>query len=183
MDKKIKFSLLAIWVLSSRGYDAYATYQYTPDLSQESNPLVSVLGLDWLALLTVVGLLSLYAIYTYYKATFQTYNFYPKEKGYSFSHFIGYTYLGRKSGWVSSFFKIPNDFQRFNYFVGHLLTPCLAFAGVVSTIMWILLNNSDLYREIHSAEMIYSIIVLGNIVILYSWLSVNYKKYNRITSV
>ena len=75
MNRKQKFTIVTVWILLTRGYDAYATFQHTPDLDKEANPLVSVFGFNWTPLLVAVG--SLYVIYTYYLATFQTYNFEP----------------------------------------------------------------------------------------------------------
>jgi len=75
MNTKQKFTIVTVWILLTRGYDTYATFQHTPDLDKEANPLVSVFGFNWTPLLVAVG--SLYVIYTYYLATFQTYNFEP----------------------------------------------------------------------------------------------------------
>ena len=75
MNKKQKFTILTVWILLTRWFDAYSTYQHTQDLGKEANILVSIFGFNWTPLLVAVG--SLYVIYTYYLATFQTYNFEP----------------------------------------------------------------------------------------------------------
>ena len=77
MNRKQKFTIVTVWILLTRGYDTYATFQHTPYLGKEANPLVSVFGFGWTPLLVVVAVGSLYVIYTYYLATFQTYNFEP----------------------------------------------------------------------------------------------------------
>lgn len=182
MNNKVKFTITTIWILLTRGYDAYSTYQYTPDLSNEANPLVSILGFNWTPLLIVVGVLSLYAIYCYYETTFRNYDLYPEEKGYSLSHFVGYLYLGKKQEWISLLYKFPKDLKRLNHFMGHLLTKFLVFAGFLSTLMWLLLNYSEFYNEIHSAKMIYSILILGSILISYLWFLKNYKEYQTATN-
>ena len=38
---------MTFWILLTRWFDAYSTYQYTPDLGKESNPLVSIFGFGW----------------------------------------------------------------------------------------------------------------------------------------
>ena len=81
MKKNIKFTITIVWILLTRWFDAFSTYLHTPDLGKEANPLVSVFGFSWTPLLVVVVVCSIYAIYTYYLATFQIYNFLPKEKG------------------------------------------------------------------------------------------------------
>ena len=65
MTKRSKFIITTAWILFSRSYDAYCTNQLTPDLSKESNPLVSVLGMTWTPLLITIGLLTIYLIYAY----------------------------------------------------------------------------------------------------------------------
>ena len=181
-SRYMRFVITTIFILFTRGYDIYSTYQYNPDLSLEANPLVSVLGFTWTPLLIVMGLLSVYAIYCYYKAVFHDYDLYPQKKDYSLSHFIGYLYLGEKQGWTSLLYKFPKDLKRFNHYMGHLLTKFLVFAGFVSTLMWLLLNYTDFYKEIHSANMIYSILILGSILISYLWFLKNYKEYQTLSS-
>ena len=44
MNRKLKFIIMTVWILLTRGYDTYATYQHTPDLDKKANPLVSVFG-------------------------------------------------------------------------------------------------------------------------------------------
>ena len=67
MNKKIKFTLITVWVVFSRSYDAYCTNIYTPDLSKEANPLVSILGVSsWTTLLIILCILTIYVIYSYY---------------------------------------------------------------------------------------------------------------------
>ena len=78
---------------------------------------------------------------------------------------------------IISLYKFPKDLNRFNNYMGNLLTRCLVFAGVVSTIMWLLINNSEYYKNIHSAPLIYSILVGGCIAIIYFWNKSMYKKY------
>ena len=178
MKKYINFTITTVWILFTRWFDAYSTYQHTPNLGKEANPLVSIFGFGWTPLMAVVAVGILYVIYTYYLAIFQPYNFEPKEKGYSLSHFIGYVYTGKKQSWISVFYKIPRDLQRFNHvIIGQLLSRCLVFAGFVSTIMWLLINNTEFYKSIHSAPMIYLILIIGSVYISYRWFKKIYSEY------
>ena len=130
MNKTVKFAIVSSWILLTRAYDAYCTYQYTPDLSHEANPLVSILGFGWTPLLLTLVILSSYVIYAYYQATFKPYaEMLPKEQQLSFSDFVGYVYTGKKQSWTAMFYKLPNSMKRFNHVVGHLMAKSLAFAG------------------------------------------------------
>ena len=177
MNKTRKFLFTAIWILFSRSYDAYYTFQLTPDLSKEANPLVSIFGLTWTPLLIVLGVLTIYTLYAYYVRTFNPINLSPTEKGYNFSNIVAYTYLGHKDNWYSILYKIPKNFNRFNQYMGQLLTSCLVYAGIVSTTMWLLINKTEYYKEIHTAPLIYLILIIGSIVIIYNWNKTVYDEY------
>ncbi len=178
MTRRLKFLTIAGWIIFSRAYDAYSTYQYTPDLSHEANPLVSIFGLSWTPLLIIIGLLTLYAIYAFYISQKENFNFLPAERGFSFMELAAFTYFGKKEHWTAMFYKLPRDIHRFNHYIGHLLTRGLVFAGIVSTIMWLLINYTDFYmQQYHRAEIIYGILVVGCLFIGWRWQMALYRKY------
>jgi len=179
--KILKFLIILLWILFSKSYDAYCTYLHTPDLSKEANPLVSVLGLNWFWLLIVIGSLTIYTCYTLYLISFNPIKLYPLEKGYSFSNFIAYMYFGKKSSLFSILYKIPAiRNKRFHYTFGNIFVRYLVFAGIVSTVMWLLINNSEAYyREIHNHLVIYGILISGTFIILYNYYKTNYNKYQE----
>ncbi|MEI2696706.1 MAG: hypothetical protein V9E90_16675 [Saprospiraceae bacterium] len=177
MTRSFKFILTTVWILFTRSYDAYCTNQLTPDLSKENNPLVSMLGMGWTALLITLVILTIYAIYAYFISVFHPKELLPVEKGYTFSNVIAFTYLGQKEDWPAVFYELPKDFNRFNQYMGHVLTKCLVYAGFVSSFMWLLINYTDYYKKLHSATAIYSILVIGCFVIIYNWNKNLYKEY------
>ena len=176
--KTLKFLIILLWILFSKSYDAYCTFQHTPDLSKEANPLVSLLGFNWFWLLLVIGLLTIYTCYTLYLISFKPIKLYPQEKGYSFSNFIAHMYFGKKSSLLSVLYKFPSiKDERFHYTFGNIFVRYLVFAGFVSTIMWLLINNSELYKDIHNAFVIYGILISGTSLIVYNYYKANYNKY------
>jgi len=179
--KKVYFVLLSLWILFSRAYDTYSTYLYTPDLSREANPLSSILGLGWRPLLFIVGGLTLYALYCFYVHTFRSFDFLPTEKGYSLEEFSTYVFLGRKERWWALFYKRPNSLKRLNHYLGHFLTLFLAYAGIVSTVMWLLLNHTDWYPNYHRASIIYTLIIVGCLLIGFYSNYQLYRKYQQKT--
>ncbi|MBK9108571.1 MAG: hypothetical protein IPM92_09440 [Saprospiraceae bacterium] len=183
MSPKTKFSITTIWILFSRFYDAYCTYKYTPNLSKEANPLVTMLGMSWTPLIITIGLLTVYTIYVYSIRVFKPIDLFPSEKEYSFGYFLGYTYLGHKEPWTSIFYKFPKDIHRFNQWMGLTLPQCVAFAGIVSTAMWLLINYTQAYKEMHSATLVYSILIVGCIVINYHYSKKMYRTYLNSTNV
>lgn len=178
MNKKLKFILTTVWILFSRGYDAYSTFLLTPDLSREANPLVTIGGVSsWSALLFILSILTIYVLYAFYVSEFRPMNLFPKEKNYSFGNFMAYLYLGVNTSWTKVLYQLPKDMHRLNQYMGHLMTRGLVYFGVVSTIMWLLIDHSDFYKSIHSAGLIYSILIGGLVVIYYAWNKRMYKEY------
>lgn len=182
MKNKIKFIAISLWILFSRIYDAYCTYQFTPTLEREANPLVTILGFSWGPLLLVVGGGSLYIIYAFYISSSRDFDLFPKESNYRFSEFSTYLYLGKRKHWLATFYQLPNNLERFHHYMGNVASSALAFLGVVSTIMWLLLKYSDFYPPYHSATMIYTILILGVLMIIYGWSYSQYRRYQRLYS-
>lgn len=180
MKKLIRYTLLSLWIILSRSYDAWCTYQYTPDLSLEANPLVSIGGMDWTALLLTIGILTLLILYAYYRSVFHPINMYPEDKDYTFQEFSTYFYLGRKEKWTAFLYQIPNSWSRFTHYMGRVMPPALAWAGIVSTVMWILIRNTETYMtHYHSVKLIYGIILLGMVILAYQQLRNNYRLYRQ----
>ncbi len=178
MKKIIKFTLITFWIIISRAYDVYATSQFTPDLSKEANPLVSIFGLNWGPLLFIIIGLLIYTIYALYINTFKKFDLLPAEKRLKFSKFMTYVYLGKKDNWFSILYKFPKDKRRLNYLMGYWLSRTLVFAGVLSTIMWMLINYTDFYYpRFHKTAVVYSILVIGALVIWIDFYKKLYKKY------
>ena len=178
MKTKIKFVVILLWILFSKSFDIHCTYLHTPDLSKEANPLVSILGFNWFYLLIVIGLLTLYTCYTLYLILFKPIKLHPIEKGYSFSNFITYMYFGKKTPFVAIIYKFPPlKNKRFHYTFGNIFVRYLIFAGIISTTMWLLINNSEFYRKIHNPLLIYGILIFGTFTIIYNYYKKNYKKY------
>ncbi|MFM2019405.1 MAG: hypothetical protein RL007_3061 [Bacteroidota bacterium] len=181
MNKKLRFTLMTIWILLSRSYDAWCTNQFTPDLSKEANPLVSFLGLSWTPLLLIISALTLYVLAVYYFSVFRKRNLLPQESGMKFNHFFAFLYLGKKDHWSAILYKFPKEQWRFHHYMGIMLTPALAFAGVISTVMWIGINYVPAYRSLHSAELIYALLVTGTLLISVIISRNLYREYRRQT--
>lgn len=180
MNKTLKFLLTTVWIIITRAYDAFSTFQYTPDLSQEANPLVSILGFGWTPLLGLITLLLIGIIYAYYQSLFHPFDFLPNEKGLAFGSFSIFLYLGKTGHWSSVLYQLPKSGKRFMHYMGCLLTPSLVFAGVVSTLMWLLLNYTTFYPQIHSAPMIYFILLIGAGAIMWNWHKKQYALYQSV---
>lgn len=177
LKKAQKFILVTIWILLSRAYDAWSTYHHTPDLTKEANPMVSALGMGWIPLLTTIGLLSTYIIYAFYQSTFNTRNLHPQDDGFNFRQFAAYFYLGERKHWSAMLYQMPREKWRLHQYMGRILPPCLAFAGLLSTLMWLLIQYYPPYHQYHSPTVIYSILIFISILLIYRINQMEFREY------
>jgi hypothetical protein len=133
--------------------------------------------MSWMPLLLVVFSLTLYGIWCLYQSIFEPINLLPAESGYSLSEVSGYIYLGKRAPWYAAFYAFPKSLRRFNQYLGHTLSRCLVYAGFLSTVMWLLINHTQWYKTIHSAALIYGLLILGCGLILYQWYAQQYHQY------
>jgi hypothetical protein len=176
--RHLKFISLLLFIILTRVYDYVSTKQFTPNLNQESNPLVTIVGLKWNGLTIVLSLLTLYAIYALYISIYKSDNLLPQEKGLTFKEFVPYFYLGYKDSLKSVFWKMPKTATRFNAIIGQILTLALVWAGFLSTVMWLLIKHTDwYYPEYHKPPLLYSLILLGILTAAYLFLKNSYKRY------
>ncbi len=167
--------LILIWILFSRIFDAYNTYMHTPNLDKEANPLVSIVGISsWTLLLGILGALTLYICFAFYRSTFHPQNLEPKEKGLTFASYAAYLYLGESTHWSAMLYRFPKEIKRLHQYFGSFLTPCLVYAGIISTVMWLLIHYSEEYRALHTAGRVYFLLIAGCIQII---VSLNWRRY------
>jgi hypothetical protein len=63
--------------------------------------------------------------------------------------------------------------------MGHVMTAFLVYAGILSTWMWLLIQHAPWYREIHSPELIYTLLIGGCLIILYRWNKKEFIRYQN----
>jgi hypothetical protein len=148
---------------------------HTPNLDKEANPLVSIVGISsWTLLLGILGALTLYICFAFYRSTFHPLNLEPKEKGLTFASYAAYLYLGEYTHWSAMLYRFPNEIKRLHQYFGSFLTPCLVYAGIISTVMWLLIHFSEVYRALHTAGRVYFLLIAGCIQII---VSLNWRRY------
>ena len=166
VKKIILFILGNLWIIATRAYDVYSTYQYTPDLTKEGNPLVTVLGIsNWTLLLSIITFLVGYVIYAWYCSLFRNSLNLPTTQNLKLKDFIPLYYFGKPAKWYQLLYKLPTSLKRNHQMAGIILPPALMVAGFISTIMWLGINNQwEWYIQIHSVPLICSLVIIGGII-------------------
>jgi hypothetical protein len=124
--------------------------------------------------LGILGALTLYICFAFYRSTFHPLNLEPKEKGLTFASYAAYLYLGEYTHWSAMLYRFPKEIKRLHQYFGSFLTPCLVYAGIISTVMWLLIHFSEEYRALHTAGRVYFLLIAGCIQII---VSLNWRRY------
>lgn len=144
MIKRYIATVLTLLLL--RMTDLFLTWIYTPDLTAEYNPVVSVLGSSWQGLITV-QLVFLLAV-----ALFGTFAFFsepPKVtmKGLNMPDFIYCYFFHELRPWPQRFFTRPSDHRP------HLIFNGFMFISVALLIsIFAILNNALLILRVNWYE-------------------------------
>jgi len=177
MTKKVRFYLVASFIVTTRYFDWHCTRQFTPDLSNEANPLVSMVGMEWSGLTGVLVLLTAYCIFALWRATFDEISLWPEEKSLTFIQFSKFLMSGRKARRNKMFQTSRGEMRHFHAYNGHVLSIGLVWGGILTTLIWLGINHSEIYSQYHSTPAIYTLVVLGFIGLVCRWHLREYRNY------
>lgn len=161
-----KFILLTVLLILTRFADIETTYQSTPDLKYEFNPLVSKLGFGWTGLIftqVVFLLLIIYALWIY---CFRDVEVLPVEDKLPMKKFISLFYFKNTTSFFKIFYKLPTNKNSFLYSAGYIATYTLIMISIIiSSSTFFLLKNKtykDFYNNVSGWIYLYLLaLVLG----------------------
>ncbi len=140
MKRNYWITIASLFLL--RGIDLYLTWLYTPTLSNEYNPLVSLMGSSWLGLITVqvlfLTVVSAFGAYYFFKP--------PRivsTKGLSFPDFIYCYFFHTLKPWPQRFFSKIRDKRAHMLFNGFMFLVVALFISLFAIV-----NNALLILEV-----------------------------------
>jgi len=164
---KLEFFLLTLLLIITRFWDVITTYMVTPDLERETNPLVSIFGRGWVAVIIFQVILVSIIIILNYLSLFKIKSSYPSQKGYSYKEFIMYYYFGKEENLIKMIYKFPQDKVTLIKLLGYVLPRALIVISIfISTSSTFLIISSD-YSEFYAVAKPYYYIVLIGIAFLF----------------
>ena len=159
---KLEFFLLTLLLIITRFWDVITTYMVTPDLERETNPLVSIFGRGWVAVIIFQVILVSIIIILSYLSLFKIKSSYPSQKGYSYKEFIRYYYFGKKENLIKMIYKFPKDKVTLMKLLGYVLPRALIVVSIfISTSSTFLIISSDYSRFYAEARPYYYIVLIG----------------------
>lgn len=181
-SRTAEFVVVMGLVILTRAMDLGATYFFSPDLGSEANPLVRYLHLHWtglLALTTVlVGVLGWCAHYD----LFANRTRYPAP-GLSFAEFAPLHWFGRPRHIVFFLIRFAKDWDLRIRFIGYAGSRLAILIGIIASSTWVAAGNwpwaERAYEAVFPAYP-YGLMILGAVVLLYTFLRREYHHYLRL---
>jgi len=186
--KWIKYCLSILLLLLTRLVDIVFTYQYTPNLSKEGNPLVVYFNFGWAEILICQFVGIILISWLLYSHIFNKSNMNPEVNGLSFNSFALHQYYGAEYLSISKkwnvFLDYPKGFQRNKYILGWVLPQAAIVVGLQLVIIHIFLRENQTFRSNYRIILpwIYVLLVLSVFLCFYLYMRVkfiNYKRANR----
>lgn len=165
---RLEFFLLTLFLIITRCWDIAATYFVTPDLEKETNPVVSIFGQEWIAVIIVQALLMSVIITLNYYSLFKIKTSYPSQRACSFKDFIVYYYFGEKQNLIKMLYRFPKNRDVLIKALGYILPRALIAISIFISMSSTLLIVSDDYRKFYGVAKPYYYIVMVAIVFLFS---------------
>jgi hypothetical protein len=189
LHKTVSYCSVIVLILALRAIDLLITYHYTPDLSFEFNPLVSVFGAKWytfiLLQLLIVTIIS-YVIHFYF---FKEANIISR-KDLSLLDFIYCYFNGELKPLHARFAFFPKHAKRHLAFNGFILMVLSIGASTFAIIHNLLLVHQIHWYEkliIHHHIAVFSLLLGGAIVVsslIFSLIEYSrYKKAGKVDNV
>lgn len=178
MKKMILLILGNLWIGLTRAYDIYCTYDFTPDLDREANPLVTVLGIkDWPIFLAIIVPLILYTMYCWYAQLYR-FKWLNSDNVTSFEDFFTLNYFGKKTRWFKLLYSFPLSLRQNHRLATIFLPQSAMLAGVITTIMWLGIRTPwDWYVHIHNPWLLWSILTVGTFIIFFMRMKMAYGRF------
>ena len=175
-----EFLFLALLIVLTRISDLFVTKKYSPDLKFEANPLISFLKLHWSTFLIFQIILSLGVILCLFYDLFSKKTKYPDDKSLSFSEFAPIHWFGKKRHPIFFLLAFAKDWDLRIKFLGYAGSRLLILIGIIATISWVGLANSEMFISFYNSSFPlfpYGLVVLGAILSLYFFLKKEYHKF------
>lgn len=173
-------SIAVIFVL--RSTDLYITYLYTPDLSREWNPLVSLLGASWPGLILVQIIIVAFVswlMFFYFNRTPTV----IEQKGLSFHDFIYVYFFGKLRPWPDRLFSRPMQLRKhliFNGFLFLVITTIISCFAIANNLLLIFRVDSYISFIVKYYRTFFPLCLIGvTIAALYLFFGIEYAHYKR----
>jgi hypothetical protein len=180
MSKKAKFILIALLVVIGRSYDVITTSIYTPDLSNESNPIVKWFGAGWGTMIVLQVLLTAFVVWCCYYFMFRFSPALPSAPGRTFRQVISYMLYNNEQSFSKLLYKTPKNTGAIIASTGYVVSMVLIIISYIVGTSTLFLILSPAYENVYRKGipyLFYIIILSAAVYFYYQFFYSYYKKY------
>jgi hypothetical protein len=171
-----KFLLLTALLIISRLCDIITTYIYIPNLQSELNPIVSIFGQNWTAMLAVQVIVISGIIYCIWVYCTKEPVLPQVNQPLTLKEFISLFNFNDTKSFFKLFYKIPKNKNAALYTIGYCFTISLSILSLLVASSTTLLIVNDTYKYFYRAYNVPYILVFSFIPIFLIVSSKFYKK-------
>lgn len=145
-----EFWFFSLSLIALRLADVGITYVVTPDLRWEINPLVSLAGLGWLALIVANVLGVAVVIVLFYFSLAQAPSGQPQEPGYTQKEFISHYLFGDRNSFRKIYYVVPHNRMAIVHYTAYVFIRVLTLWSFVVVLHNVLVWQSAAFRNLMS---------------------------------
>jgi len=162
---RLQFWFFSLSLVSLRCADVAVTYVVTPDLRWEINPLVSVAGFGWLALLAANILGVAVVVTLLYYSTSMPESHQALSPGYSLREFISHYLYGDPHSFSKVYYVVPYNRIAIVHYAAYVFVRVLTLWSLVVVVHNIFIWRCDSFRTAMADARLW-LVVYGLLVLL-----------------
>lgn len=168
-----EFRLFSASLISLRLADVGITFVVSPDLRWEANPLVSVAGLGWGALIlaNVAGVLLILFFYRYTLVSGG--KFFPPKLGYSLREFVSHYLFGDRYSFRKIYYVVPYNKTAILQYCGYVGIRVITVWSLVVVMHNLCVWRWEAYRQV-TAEAYLWLGIYGLLILLVVYYSIRF---------
>ena len=174
------FIFFVVIILCLRFLDLFITFQYTPDLQFEWNPMISFFGMSWIGFLVtqfiIVIFVSIFMFFYFNRKPITIF-----QTGLSYYNFIYVYFFGKLRPWPNRIFSFPTNYSRhliFNGFIFMFITILISLLAITNNILLILHNHAYVnFVANHYSIYFPSCFIFITIASVYIFFTIEYLSY------
>ncbi len=145
-----EFWFFPLSFVSLRFADMAITYAVSPDLRWEINPLVSVAGLGWFALIAANALGIAVVVLLFYFSMSRKPDGHPHESGYSQKEFISHYLFGDRNSFRKIYYVVPHNKWAIVHYSAYVFIRVLTIWSLIIVLHNALVWYSEAFRNLMS---------------------------------
>lgn len=149
-NTRLEFWFFSLSLISLRLADLAITYAVSPDLRWEINPLVSVAGLGWFALIAANVFGVAVVVLLFYFSMLRMPGGHPQEPGYSQKEFISHYLFGDRHSFRKIYYVVPHNRRAIVHYSAYVFIRVLTIWSLIIVLHNALVWYSEAFRNVMS---------------------------------